>query len=45
MGTVNLDEQNEKDNLEVDPEEQAYFNAKKKVESISKAKRMEKNKK
>jgi hypothetical protein len=39
-----VDEENyrEKEN---DPEEQAYFNAKKKVQSIHKAKRLEKLKK
>ena len=31
-------------NRQVEPEEQAYFNAKKKVESIHKAKKLEKKK-
>jgi len=45
FGTMNLDEQTNKENQITDPEEQAYFNAKKNVKSIQRARKLEKTKK
>jgi hypothetical protein len=42
---MSLDEQTIKENQIIDPEEQAYFNAKKNVKSIHKARKLEKSKK
>ncbi len=44
-GTTNLDEQTNKENQILDPEEQAYFNAKKNVRNVHRARRLEKLKK
>jgi len=43
-GTMNIDEQSVKENKIIDPEEQAYFNAKKNVKNIHRARLVEKHK-
>ena len=44
-GSMNIDEQTVKENQIMDPEEQAYYNAKKNVKLIHKARKLEKTKK